>query len=70
LNPGLEQDEEGECKLDVGELPARARLQRLNEQRPGVLKVRDHDHRDERRDELEPSVVDVHHRPLLTRQFP
>ena len=60
LDPGLEEDEQREGKLDIRQLPVRARLHRLDEQRPGVLQVRDHDHRDERRAQLKPSIVDLH----------
>jgi hypothetical protein len=60
LHPCLEQDEEREGVLNVRQFPAGATLQRLHEQRPGVLQVRDHDHRDERRDELKPSIVNIH----------
>jgi hypothetical protein len=31
----------------------------LHEERPGVLQVRNHDHRDERRDELKPAIVNI-----------
>ena len=73
LDPGLKQDEEREGELNVGELPAGARLQRFDEERPGVLQVRDHDHRDQRRDELEPAIVQPHDpppRPKFTRRAP
>src|SRR5439155_2203018 len=42
------------------QVPPGALLDRLDEQRPAVLEVRDHDHGDERGTELEPAVVDVH----------
>ena len=60
LDPRLKQDEQRERELNVREPPARARLERLDEERPGVLQVRDHDHRDQRGAELKPAVVDVH----------
>src|SRR6185503_8009940 len=59
LHPCLEQDEEREGVLNVRQFPARATLQRLHEERPGVLQVRNHDHRDERRDELKPAIVNI-----------
>ena len=67
LDPGLKQDEQREGGLDVRELPAGARLQRLDEQRPGILQVGDHDHRDQRRDELEPAIVQPHDPPPSNR---
>src|SRR5438067_1579399 len=60
LHPRLEEDEERERPLDVGQLPPRRRPHRLDEQRPRVLEVGDHDHRDERRPQLNPSIVDGH----------
>src|SRR4030095_2848005 len=59
LHPCLEQDEQREGILNVRQFPAGAALQRLDEERPGVLQVRNHDHRDERRDELKPAIVNV-----------
>ena len=39
------------------ELPVHLGLHRIDEQRPGILKVGDHDHREDRGDELDPSVL-------------
>src|SRR5207245_92434 len=63
LHPGLKQNEQRERPLNVRQLPARRLLHRIDEQRPRVLKVRDHDHRDERGAELNPAVVHAHRSP-------
>ena len=60
LDPRLKQDEQRERELDVGQFPTGARLERLDEERPGILQVRDHDHRDQRHDQLKPAIVRPH----------
>src|SRR5205823_14602907 len=69
-HPRLKEDEQRERKLDVRELPARSGAQRLHEQCPGVLEIRDHDHRHKRCAKLEPAVVDVHRTTSSARGTP
>jgi hypothetical protein len=56
----LKHDEERKRRLNIGPLPACLILHRLDEERPGVLEVRDHDHRDKRCAKLKPAIVDAH----------
>ncbi len=60
LNPCLKEDEQREGRRDLRQLPSGCRLNRLDEERPRVLKVGDHDHRHERRPELHPAIVQPH----------
>ena len=69
LHPRLKQDEQGECERNVGRFPSSRLVHRADEERPGVLEVRDHDHRDERRHELEPSIVDLQRVALLSARL-
>jgi hypothetical protein len=64
LHPGLKDHEQRERPLDVGELPAGLQLKRLDEERPRVLQVGDHHHRQQRGVELKPAVVDGHRAAL------
>src|SRR5207248_5703497 len=63
LNPGLEKNKQVERSLHVRELPSVRFANRYDEQRPGVLEVGDHDHRDNGRNELEPWIQDHQNLP-------
>jgi hypothetical protein len=60
LHPRLEKNEHRECCLDIRQRPAGLLLHGTDKERPCILQVGDHDHRDDRRDELEPAIVDAH----------
>src|SRR5580658_5295044 len=55
-DPGFKRDEEGEGILNLRQVPVRPGAHRIDEERPGILQVGDHDHRDYRRDELNPAA--------------
>src|SRR5262249_23755763 len=53
--PRLEQNEEGECDLDLRSLPMKCLLNIRNEEGPTILEVGDHHHADHADDELSPA---------------
>ena len=53
--PGLGHHEDREGELDRGAAPVIFRVDRIDEQRPAVLQVRDHRHADDAHDELKPA---------------
>src|SRR5262249_32865120 len=54
--PGLAQDEDGECDLNGRLLPMELVRQWIDEERPSVLEVGDHRHAGDAEDELPPTV--------------
>src|SRR5262249_17899210 len=53
--PRLEQNEKGECDLDLRALPMKCLLNIRNKEGPTVLQVGDHHHADHADDELSPT---------------
>jgi hypothetical protein len=54
--PGLQQDEDRECDLDLGLAPSPVLLDRQHEQRPAVLQVGHARHADDAENELQPTI--------------
>ena len=53
--PGLRHHEDREGELDRRAAPVVFRVDRIDEQRPAILQVRDHRHADDAHDELHPA---------------
>jgi len=55
--PGLREHKKCKGQLDCSPAPVVLRVDRIDEQRPAVLKIRDHSHADDAHRELQPTEI-------------
>src|SRR6266481_9208996 len=55
--PGLREHKQRKGQLDCSPAPVVLRVDRIDEQRPAVLKIRDHGHADDAHRELQPTEI-------------